>query len=35
MEKAKKVAEYVYGSKDTHKMVLSPKNLNLVSAAAV
>jgi hypothetical protein len=33
MEKAKRVAEYVYGCKDIHKMVLSPKNSNLVSAA--
>ncbi len=33
MEKAKRVAENVYKCKDTHKMVLSPKNLNLVSAA--
>jgi hypothetical protein len=35
MEKAMRVAEYIYGYKDTHKMVLSPKNLTLVSAADV
>ncbi len=35
MKKAKRVAEHIYGCKDTHKMVLSPKNLNLVSAADV
>jgi hypothetical protein len=33
MEKAVCVAEYVYGYRDTHKMVLSPKALTLVSTA--
>jgi hypothetical protein len=33
MEKAMRVAEYVYGCKDTHVMVSSPKQLTLVSAA--
>jgi hypothetical protein len=33
MEKAKRLAEYVYGCKDTHRLVLSPKSLNLFSAA--
>ncbi len=33
MEKAVRVAEYIHGCKDTHKMILSPKNLTLVSAA--
>ncbi len=33
MEKAKRVAEYMYGCKDTHKMVLSLKNLKCVSIA--
>jgi hypothetical protein len=33
MEKAVRVAEYIYGCKDTHKMILAPKNLTLVSAA--
>jgi hypothetical protein len=33
MNKAIHVAEYIYGCKDAHKMILSPKNLNLVSAA--
>ncbi len=32
MEKAMRVAEYIYGCKDTHKMILAPKNLTLVSA---
>jgi hypothetical protein len=32
-EKVMRVSEYVYGCKDTHKMVLAPKNLTLVSAA--
>jgi hypothetical protein len=31
-EKAMRVAEYIYGCKDTHKMILAPKNLTLVSA---
>jgi hypothetical protein len=33
LEKAQRVAEYIYGCKDTHKLVLSPKELALVSAA--
>jgi hypothetical protein len=33
MTKARRVAEYIYGCRDTHKMVLCPKNLKLVSAA--
>jgi hypothetical protein len=33
MLKAKRVAEYIYGSKDSHCLVLAPKSLNLVSAA--
>jgi hypothetical protein len=33
MEKVMRVAEYMYGCKDTHMMVLSPKQLTLVSAA--
>ncbi len=33
MTKAKRVTEYIYGCRDTHKMVLCPKNLTLVSAA--
>jgi hypothetical protein len=32
MEKAKMVVEYVYGCRNTHKMVLSPKSLIQVSA---
>jgi hypothetical protein len=33
MEKVKRVAEYIHGCKDTHKMVLHPKNLEVISAA--
>jgi hypothetical protein len=33
MNKAIRVAEYIYGCKDAHRMILSPKNLSLVSAA--
>jgi len=33
MKKAIQVAEYIYGCKDTHKLILKPKSLNLVSAA--
>jgi hypothetical protein len=33
MEKAMRVAEYIYGCRDTHKMILSPKTLRLVSSA--
>jgi hypothetical protein len=33
MEKAIQVAEYIHGTKDTQKMVLSPDNLHLISVA--
>ena len=33
MRKAVRVAEYIYGCKDTHKLVLNPKSMRLVSAA--
>jgi hypothetical protein len=33
MKKAIRVAEYIYGCKDTHKLLLKPKSLTLVSAA--
>jgi hypothetical protein len=33
MNKAIRVAEYIYGCKDAHKMILSSMNLNLVRAA--
>jgi len=33
MKKAIRVAEYIYGCNDTHKLILKPKSLNLVSAA--
>jgi hypothetical protein len=33
MGNAIRVAEYIYGCKDTHKMVLSPRCITLVSAA--
>jgi hypothetical protein len=33
MKKAIRVAEHIYGCKDTHKVILKPKSLNLVSAA--
>jgi hypothetical protein len=33
MKKAIRVAEYIYGCKDTHKLILEPRSLNLVSAA--
>ena len=33
MKKAIRVAEYIDGCKDTHKLILEPKSLNLVSAA--
>jgi hypothetical protein len=33
MNKAIRVAEYIYGCNDAHKMILSLKNLNLVSTA--
>jgi hypothetical protein len=33
MQKAIRIAEYIYGTRATHKMVLSPKHLTLVSAA--
>jgi hypothetical protein len=32
-ENARRVAEYIYGCKDTHCLVLAPKTLGLVSAA--
>jgi hypothetical protein len=35
MKKAIRVAEYIYGWKNTHKLILKPKNMNLVSAADV
>jgi len=33
MQKATRVAEYIYGCKDTHKLVLQPKSLKLISVA--
>jgi hypothetical protein len=33
MRKAVRVAEYIYGCKNTHKVVLNPKSMRLVSAA--
>ena len=33
MKKATRVAEYIYGCKDTHKLVLRPKSLKLISVA--
>jgi hypothetical protein len=33
MKKARRVAEYIYGCKEDHKLVLKPKNLKLISAA--
>jgi hypothetical protein len=32
-EKARRVTEYFYRSKDTHRMVFAPKTLEVVSAA--
>ncbi len=33
MKKAVRVAEYIYGCKNTHKLVLNPRSMRLVSAA--
>ena len=33
MRKAVRVAEYIYGCKNTHKLVLNPRSMRLVSAA--
>jgi hypothetical protein len=33
MKKATRAAEYIYGTKDTHKMVLKPTSMKLTSAA--
>ena len=33
MKKAIRVAEYIYGCKDSHKLILKPKSMQMVSAA--
>lgn len=33
MKKATRVAEYIYGCKETHQLILNPMNLKIVSAA--
>jgi hypothetical protein len=33
MKKAVRIAEYIYGCKDTHKLVLKPKSMKMTSAA--